>query len=77
MNNKTKKKSGIAVFFIFAVLLIGAAAALHILISGALPDNGKTPSGRDEASYPAASRSVDPAPGESTALPNASAAPAA
>ena len=77
MNNKTKKKSGIAVFFIFAVLLIGAAAALHILISGALPDNGKTPSGRDEASYPAASRSIDPAPGESTALPNASAAPAA
>ena len=77
MNNKTKKKSGIAFFFIFAVLLIGAAAALHFLISGALPDRGKTPAGQDEASYPTVSRSVDPAPGESTALPNASAAPTA
>ena len=77
MNNKTKKKSGIAFFFVFALLLIGAAAALHFLLSGALPDSGKAPSGRNEASYPTVSRSVDPAPGESTALPNAAAAPTA
>ena len=77
MKNKTKKKSGIAVIFVFAVLLIGAAAALRIPISGALPDSGKAPSGQNEAGYPAASRPVDPAPGESTALPSASDAPAA
>ena len=75
MNNKTKHKSGIAVFFVFAVLLIGAAAVLHILISGALQDSGKAPSARNEVRKSALA--AEPEPTASAALPDASEAPGA
>lgn len=75
MNNKTKHKSGIAVFFVFAVLLIAAAAVLHILISGALQDSGKAPSARNEVRKSALA--AEPEPTASAALPDASEAPEA
>lgn len=75
MNNKTKHKSGIAVFFVFAVLLIGAAAVLHILISGSLQDSGKAPSVRHEVRTSALA--AEPEPTASAALPDASEAPEA
>ena len=75
MNNKTKHKSGIAVFFVFAALLIGAAAALHILISVSLPDSGKAPSARNEVRTSALA--AEPEPTASAALPDASEAPGA
>lgn len=75
MNNKTKHKSGIAVFFVFAVLLIAAAAVLHILISGALQDSGKAPSVRNEVRKSALA--AEPEPTASAALPDTSEAPEA
>ena len=75
MNNKTKNRSGIAVFFVFAALLIGAAAALHILISVSLPDSGKAPSARNEVRTSALA--AEPEPTASAALPDASEAPGA
>lgn len=75
MNNKTKNKSGIAVFFVFAVLLIGAAAVLHILISGSLQDSGKAPSVRNEVRKSALA--AEPEPTASAALSDTSEAPEA
>ena len=75
MNKKTKNRSGIAVFFVFAALLIGAAAALHILISVLLPDSGKAPSARNEVRTSALA--AEPEPTASAALPDASEAPGA
>ena len=75
MNKKTKNRSGIAVFFVFAALLIGAAAALHILISVSLPDSGKAPSARNEVRTSALA--AEPEPTASAALPDASEAPGA
>lgn len=75
MNNKTKHKSGTAVFFVFVVLLIGAAAVLHILISGALQDSGKAPSVRNEVRKSALA--AEPEPTASAALSDTSEAPEA
>ena len=75
MNKKTKHRSGSAVFFVFAALLIGAAAALHILISVSLPDSGKAPSARNEVRTYALA--AEPEPTASAALPDASEAPGA
>lgn len=70
MNKKTENRSGIAVFFVFAALLIGAAAALHILISVSLPDSGKATSARNEVRTSALA--AEPEPTASAALPDAS-----